>query len=531
MEPLLQLMSDLGRDLPPRLRYRRVVQILKSAFQCDAIGLLKLEGEVLRPVAVEGLAEETLGRRFRLADHPRLQTILYAHEPVIFEPDTDLPDPYDGLVESRTGDLHVHDCMGVTLYVDGRAWGVLTFDALAPGRFTRLDLERLKHFVLLAEASVRLAELSSQLEALRSLRADAGTALASGLTAGRQELIGQCPAIQELKQELMLIADSDLSVLILGETGVGKELVAREIHALSRRRDRPMVHVNCAALPEGLAESELFGHVKGAFSGALSHRAGKFEAAQGGTLFLDEVGELPLAVQAKLLRAIQHGEVQRVGSDAPVRIDVRIVAATNRDLKEAVRQGKFRADLYHRLSVYPVFVPPLRERGNDVLLLAGHFLELNRSRLGVRSLRLSRDAEKALLAYGWPGNVRELEHVVSRAALKARAKAASANAIVTIERRFLDLELEASDPPPGVPGDHGQATPAPALEPGLTLHEAQARFLRRTIEEALTRHGGNWSRTAASLGVDPSNLHKLARRLGLKQSGATPGGAPRVRYN
>ncbi len=516
MEPLLQLMSDLGRDLPPPLRHQRLVQILKSAFECDAIGLLRLEGEVLRPVAVEGLVKETLGRRFRLADHPRLQTILYAHEPVIFEPDTGLPDPYDGLVESCSGDLHVHDCMGVTLYVDGRAWGVLTFDALAPGRFTQLALERLKHFVLLAEASVRLSELSAQLEGLRAFRAQAGTALEPMLAAGRQELIGQCPAIQALRQELMLIADSELSVLILGETGVGKELVARELHALSRRRERPMVHVNCAALPESLAESELFGHVKGAFSGAISHRAGKFEAAEGGTLFLDEVGELPLTVQAKLLRAIQHGEVQRVGSDAPLKIDVRIVAATNRDLKEAVRQGKFRADLYHRLSVYPVFVPPLRERGNDVLLLAGHFLELNRSRLGVRSLRLSRDAEKALLAYGWPGNVRELEHVISRAALKARARAASADAIVTLERRFLDLEPEASDVPVQAPAEEAEAANHGGVEPGLTLREAKQRFLRRYIEGALARHEGRWSRAAACLGLDPSNLHKLARRLGLK---------------
>lgn len=519
MEPMLQLISDLGRELPPSLRHQRLVQILKSVFECDAVGLLKLDGDALRPVAVDGLVKEALGRRFRLAEHPRLQIILYAREPVIFEPGTELPDPYDGLVESHSGDLHVHDCMGVTLYVDGRVWGVLTFDALAPGRFTRIELERLKHFVLLAEATVRLGELAAQIQALRASRAHDGGELESALASDRHELTGNCPAIQELKQELMLIADSDLSVLILGETGVGKEIFARQIHAMSRRRDRLMVYVNCAALPESLAESELFGHVKGAFSGAISHRAGKFEAAEGSTLFLDEVGELPLSVQATLLRAIQHGEIQRVGSDEPVKCDVRIVAATNRDLKEAVRQGKFRADLYHRLSVYPIFVPPLRERGNDVLLLAGHFLELNRSRLGVRSLRLSRDAEKALLAYGWPGNVRELEHVIGRAALKARAKAERADGIVTIERQYLDLETEPGEarPSPTVEGvREDEAGDAPPVGAGLTLREAQERFQRSYIEKTLARYENNWSRAAANLGVDPSNLQKLARRLGLK---------------
>ena len=179
------------------------------------------------------------------------------------------------------------------------------------------------------------------------------------------------------------------------------------------------MHVNCAALPEALAESELFGHVRGAFSGAIAERAGRFEAAEGGTLFLDEVGELPLSIQAKLLRALQNGEIQRLGADRPRKVNVRIIAATNRNLKERVQEGSFRADLYHRLSVYPVPIPPLRERGNDVLLLAGFFLELNRARLGLRSLRLSVAAEDALHRYAWPGNVRELEHVVSRAALKA----------------------------------------------------------------------------------------------------------------
>jgi Transcriptional regulator containing GAF, AAA-type ATPase, and DNA binding domains len=208
-------------------------------------------------------------------------------------------------------------------------------------------------------------------------------------------------------------------VLITGETGVGKELVAMALHQASNRADKPLVSLNCAALPDTLVESELFGHVRGAFTGAHGERRGKFELANGGTLFLDEVGELPLTVQAKLLRVLQSGQLQRLGSDREHRVDVRLIAATNRDLAAEVRTGNYRADFYHRLSVYPLQVPPLRERGRDAVLLAGYFLEQNRSRLGLNSLRLSSEAQAALLAYDWPGNVRELEHLIGRSALKA----------------------------------------------------------------------------------------------------------------
>ena len=234
-------------------------------------------------------------------------------------------------------------------------------------------------------------------------------------------MIGSSGPHNRLLEEIAIVASSELTVLITGETGVGKELVASEIHALSPRADKPLVSLNCAALPDTLVESELFGHVRGAFSGASSDRRGKFELADGGTLFLDEVGELPLPVQAKLLRVLQNGQLQRIGSDSEHKVDVRLIAATNRDLAEEVREGRFRADFYHRLSVYPLVVPPLRERGRDVLLLAGYFLEENRSRLGLLSLRLSADAQAALLAYRWPGNVRELEHLIGRSALKALA--------------------------------------------------------------------------------------------------------------
>ncbi|WP_168380931.1 sigma 54-interacting transcriptional regulator, partial [Modicisalibacter radicis] len=238
-------------------------------------------------------------------------------------------------------------------------------------------------------------------------------------------------------------------------------------------------------------------------------RAGRFEAADGGTLFLDEVGELPLAIQAKLLRTLQNGEIQRLGEDEPRHVDVRVMAATNRNLHDSVRNGHFRADLYHRLSVYPVPIPPLRERGSDVLVLAGHFLELNRARLGVRSLRLSPAAEDALCGYDWPGNVRELEHVISRAAIKALSQGARREDIVTLEPGLLDLPLIASAAP-------DVAVAASRGAPVEALHDSVARSQRQAIRHALERADGNWSAAARLLRVDASNLHKLARRLGIK---------------
>jgi anaerobic nitric oxide reductase transcription regulator len=373
----------------------------------------------------------------------------------------------------------------------------------------------------MAEAVVRMARLEHELRTLRM----AGTAATEGddvlraqdrAGAGEAEIVGESPALKRLLHELAVVATSDLPVLLLGETGVGKELFARLLHQQSGRRSWPMVHVNCAALPESLAESELFGHVRGAFSGAVSDRPGRIEAAEGGTLFLDEVGELPLSVQAKLLRTLQNGEIQRLGADRPRRVHVRVIAATNRNLREEVASGAFRADLYHRLSVYPVPIPPLRERGNDVLLLAGRFLELNRARLGLRSLRLSPDAQAALRRYAWPGNVRELEHVISRAALKALSRGADRNAILTLEAGLLDLDALEAPAADNTPAPTARAAPAAAPATTTTLRDAIDACQRQAITTALDSHQANWAQAARALDVDASNLHKLARRLGLK---------------
>ncbi|GAA5174543.1 nitric oxide reductase transcriptional regulator NorR [Modicisalibacter zincidurans] len=498
--------ADLTAELPSAVRLQRLVRALREYFHCGAVGLLSLDGEALCPVAVDGLTREALGRRFVVAQHPRLAAILARRETVAFPPDSSLPDPYDGLVDNQLGDpLPVHDCMGVSLHVEGSLWGALTLDALTPGTFDERAQDDLQRCTLLVEAAVRMTRLEQDVRRLRLSRSDTAK---DASEPHQGEIIGQSLVIRQLLDELEVVADSELPVLLTGETGVGKELFARHLHQRSWRRRRPLIQINCAALPESLAESELFGHVKGAFSGAGKARAGRFEAADGGTLFLDEVGELPLAIQAKLLRTLQNGEIQRLGEDVPRHVDVRIIAATNRKLHDSVRDGHFRADLYHRLSVYPVPIPPLRERGSDVLVLAGHFLELNRARLGVRSLRLSSAAEDALSGYDWPGNVRELEHVISRAAIKALSQGARREDIVTLEPGLLDL--------PQVSVQSTIAMQSCQGAPVEALHDSVARTQRQAIRHALDQVDGNWSAAARRLEVDSSNLHKLARRLGIK---------------
>ncbi|MFC5698443.1 nitric oxide reductase transcriptional regulator NorR [Pseudomonas sp. GCM10022186] len=510
LQTLIPLVSDLSRELPERERYRRLLEALRGLLPCDATALLRLDGDQLVPMAVDGLSQDTLGRRFKVSEHPRLQALMENRGVTRFPADCGLPDPYDGLVEGHQEHLEVHDCMGCPLYLDDRPWGVLTLDAMDPSRFDGQDLEMLEGFASLAAATVKAVDRMDSLT--RRAQDEQQLAEIYRQAAGQvrpQEMIGQSAPHKELVEEINLVGGSELTVLISGETGVGKELVAQSIHARSLRARHPLISLNCAALPDTLVESELFGHVRGAFSGAVNERKGKFELADEGTLFLDEVGELPLAIQAKLLRVLQSGQLQRVGSDREHRVNVRVIAATNRDLAEEVRAGRFRADLYHRLSVYPLRVPPLRERGRDVLLLAGYFLEENRARLGLRSLRLSPDAQAALLGYDWPGNVRELEHLIGRAALKALAACAERPRILTLTAN--DLALPSNQPAPT-----SRSVDVPAIEAVADLREAVDQYQRQLISASLERQQHNWAAAARELGLDRANLLRLAKRLGIK---------------
>ncbi|WP_117002381.1 nitric oxide reductase transcriptional regulator NorR [Escherichia coli] len=324
------------------------------------------------------------------------------------------------------------------------------------------------------------------------------------VSASQFGMVGKSPAMQHLLSEIALVAPSEATVLIHGDSGTGKELVARAIHASSARSEKPLVTLNCAALNESLLESELFGHEKGAFTGADKRREGRFVEADGGTLFLDEIGELSLALQAKLLRVLQYGDIQRVGDDRSLRVDVRVLAATNRDLREEVLAGRFRADLFHRLSVFPLSVPPLRERGDDVILLAGYFCEQCRLRLGLSRVVLSAGARNLLQHYNFPGNVRELEHAIHRAVVLSRATRSGDEVILEAQHfAFPEVTL----PPP-------EAAAVPVVK--QNLREATEAFQRETIRQALAQNHHNWAACARMLETDVANLHRLAKRLGLK---------------
>ncbi|WP_025129482.1 nitric oxide reductase transcriptional regulator NorR [Pseudomonas sp. PH1b] len=509
---LLPLVTDLSRELPESERYRRLLEALRALLPCDAAALLRLDGEWLVPLAVNGLSTDTLGRRFKVSEHPRFAALLASPGPTRFASDSELPDPYDGLVEGLDNHLEVHDCMGCPLFIDERPWGLLTLDALDPQRFEPIELDALQAFASLAAATVSAAQRIERL-AQRAENEHQRAEVYRQASGQNREMIGQSKAHKRLLEEINLVGGSDLTVLITGETGVGKELVAQAIHGASPRAEQPIISLNCAALPDTLVESELFGHVRGAFTGATQDRRGKFELANGGTLFLDEVGELSLTVQAKLLRVLQSGQLQRLGSDKEHQVDVRLIAATNRDLAQEVRNGRYRADFYHRLSVYPLPVPALRDRGRDVLLLSGYFLEQNRSRMGLGSLRLSVEAQAALLAYGWPGNVRELEHLIGRSALKALGHCRERPKILTLDVADLDLpraiEQPATNAPPPSP-----ELPAAAIQGDL--REATESYQRQLISACLERHQHNWASAARELGLDRANLGRLAKRLGLK---------------
>ncbi len=502
---------------------RQLLAAVRALTACDAVALLRLVDEagdaVLQPVAVDGLSDEALGRRFPVRAHPRLARFLASGSLGLrFSADVGLPDPYDGLLADRQELEAVHDCMGLPLHHADRLWGLVTLDALDPKAFDALDATRLQAVVLMLEASIAareaLEEVAAQAERVQAVAREQWE-----FARGR-ELLGKSAAISRLKQEIDTVAGADLTVLITGETGVGKELVAQRLHAKSARQSRPLVQINCAALPETLADSELFGHKRGAFTGAVSDRVGKFQLADGGTLFLDEVGELPLSVQAKLLRVLQSGELQRPGSDRLQRVNVRVLAATNRDLRQEVARGRFRADLYHRLSVYPMLVPPLRERGRDVLALAGGFLEENQHRLGARNLRLTPAASTALLEYDWPGNVRELEHLISRAALRAWSEQVRGTRWIAIEVHHLALTLPATAFDEVSAKLPGQLMPAIETPAGLSLRDATEAFQRRWIEHALLRNRGSIAAAAREAGMDRSNLLRLARRLGVEKASA-----------
>jgi anaerobic nitric oxide reductase transcription regulator len=407
--------------------------------------------------------------------------------------------------------------MGCSLWVNQQLVGALTFDALQPGLFDTITDTTIAGFAALAAATLHNVGLIRMLERSRAHQQELAQELVRDAHRREGTLIGKSTVIHQLRQHIDMVAHTDLNVLIQGETGTGKELVARTLHAHSQRKHQPLVYINCAALPEQIAESELFGHVKGAFTGAIQARAGKFELANHGTLFLDEIGELNINLQAKLLRALQQGEIQRVGADQPVQVDVRIIAATNRDLIREISKGNFRSDLYHRLNVFPIQVPALRDHTSDLPQLSSYFLEQARRKLALPQIGLHPDALVALEQYDWPGNVRELEHLLMRASLRAAGQCPQGK--ILIQSTHLDLPTEIQSIHSIDQHTKERATDD-ILQPDhhevISLRDAIDHFQRQLIQQTLELTHGNWSEAARRLQIDRANLSRLSLRLGIK---------------
>ncbi|MCO5168678.1 MAG: sigma 54-interacting transcriptional regulator [Planctomycetes bacterium] len=392
---------------------------------------------------------------------------------------------------------------GQPLVHHGRVLGVLA--VFARQRIGEGCLRWLRMFADHAAAAIVNARAFEELEGLRARLQQENELLLEEVARGQAfgEMVGGGPALGAVVRQLDLVAPTDSTVLILGESGTGKELVAQELHRRSHLAGRALIKVNCAAIPRELYESEFFGHVRGAFTGALRDRVGRFERADGGTLFLDEVGEIPLDLQSKLLRVLQEGELERVGDERTRRVKVRVIAATNRDLRREAEAGRFRADLYYRLGVFPIEVPPLRRRLEDVPSLAEHFIEQAARRLGRPRPRLTLADVQRLQAHDWPGNVRELQHVVERA-------------MITSAGGRLTFELPA--PPEGGEGVRREAQPARVLT-DAELRRLEADNLRAALRTARGKlYGADGA--AALLGLKPTTLASRMKALGVERRGA-----------
>jgi formate hydrogenlyase transcriptional activator len=318
-----------------------------------------------------------------------------------------------------------------------------------------------------------------------------------------EEIVGESPAIRKALAQVELVAPASTTVLLLGETGTGKEVIARAIHNLSPRRERTFVKVNCAAIPAGLLEAELFGHERGAFTGAISQKIGRFELADRGTLFLDEIGDIPLELQPKLLRVLQEQEFERLGSNRTQRVDVRMVAATNRDLSKLVAEREFRSDLFYRLNVFPIQIPALRERPSDIPLLVRYFVQTFSRKLNKTVEYVPADAMQALTDYAWPGNIRELENMIERAVLLSPGK--------ELRIPVSDLVSRGAAPASNI------AAPVETLGPSVsTLEEVERQHILRALRQTSWRIAG-WKGAAALLGMKRTTLQARMRKLGIRR--------------
>ncbi len=424
-------------------------------------------------------------------------------EMIVLDNVTDAQNELFGLDLSRLGKLR--GFAGAAISFRGEVLGVLAIFSYVNVTGDRRAWHKIfsDHFgaaIANARAFEEIQHLKAQLELQNAyLQEEVVEAKAFG------EMVGQSPALRHIVSQIDLVAPTEASVLILGESGTGKELVAREIHNRSQRKDKPLVRVNCASIPKELFESEFFGHARGAFTGAIKDRAGRFEAAEGGTLFLDEIGEVPLDLQSKLLRVLQDKRYERVGEDRTRLAEVRVLAATNRDLKKEVAAGRFREDLFYRLNVFPIEVPPLRGRMEDIPLLAKHFVEMSVKKLRCPKPRLTKASIAKLQGYDWPGNIRELQNVIERAAIISRG-------------RLLDFDLPVAETalPPARLAAREASDTEPEFLTDAQLQRRERENLLVILEKAHWKIKGT-DGAAELLGIKPTTLKARIKKMGLNR--------------
>jgi len=486
LSALLEASAAINSSLDLQQTLQAIARSAVRVMQAEASSVLLLDARRNRLVfraAAGGGGEALIGQDFD-ADLGIAGKVLAEGEPALVTDVTRNKAFYPG-IDARSH-FRTRQIIAAPMMHQSRAIGIVEVLNRIGGQFVEQDLSLLQIFANLAATAAANAQAHEALQ--RENRTWRETT-----RSGRIPIIGESPAFRHVLRLCERVANSNATVLILGDTGTGKELLAREIHDRSPRRDKPFVAVHCAALPETLLESELFGHEKGAFTGAVSQKIGRFELADGGTLFLDEIGEISASTQVKLLRVLQERQFVRIGGTKTVACDVRIIAATNRNLREAIKQGTFREDLYYRLNVFPIEMPPLRQRREDIPLLVDYFVKRAAADLGVPQPELSQQALALLTAYDWPGNIRELQNVIERAVLLASGG-----------------PIEPAHLPREVAGEAEAAAEVPG-ESGLRGYE------KALIIKALNEAGWNQSQAARALGISRDNLRYRIKKYNIRK--------------
>ncbi len=480
----------------------KALEALKDSIPYHVAAFLTLDGETLevRTTRGEGALQDGPHPTVALERHPTLRRVLETARPALLDTDGDTAredHPLNGIVELP----HDHPCLMVPVVIGDDPLGVLVFTAAEPHVYRPEIVEIATVYGVLIGLGLEAVRKAEQLEKLRERLEEENRLLVEETSAHADACAAldksQSRAMRRLVRMAKQVAITDAPVLITGETGTGKEVLARAIHGWSNRAGQPFIKINCAALPESLIESELFGHRRGAFSGAVRDRPGRFRLADGGTLFLDEIGDLPAATQVKLLRVLEEGAFEPVGSDETVNVDVRLLAATNVDLEAAIEDGAFREDLYYRLHVFPIHLPPLRERPEDLPILVEHILEEIRHRTGRGPWTIAAKSLDRMRRYAWPGNVRELVNTLERARVFSPPGG--------------ELTVDPEAPERGRKGQRPKAKDLP------TLREHEREYIERVLEKTAGKIYGP-DGAAAVLDLPPSTLQSRMKRLGVQRS-------------